>query len=220
MESFEDDLSSILRDESDADIVELLKTTIRRKTNVPSTPEIISSKPDETDLDQLEHEDMMPRQKLPVQTKNNSGASAGKLFESLNLTNLNVSFNSANMHEAKRRLEESRTQALLMKSFAYNSKEELVDDATEKKDSDTGEDHEISKAESENEQDQFEDQTPRSSNLYQSESDQDGDGNDDIAEDSPEEFEEVDQGSDNDNCSSRSASVIDDEDIPFESGIQ
>ena len=219
MESFEDDLSSILRDESDADIVELLKTTIRRKTNVPCTPEIISSKPDESDLDQLEHEDMLPRQKLPVQTKNNSGAAAGKLFESLNLTNLNVSFNSANMHEAKRRLEESRTQALLMKSFAYNSKEELVDDATEKKDSDTGEDHEESKAESENEQDQFEDQTPRSSNLYQSESDQDGDGNDDIAEDSPEEYE-ADQGSDNDNCSSRSASVIDDEDIPFESGIQ
>ena len=77
----------------------------------------------------------------------------------------------------------------------------------------------LSLAESENEQDQFEDQTPRSSNLYQSESDQDGDGNDDIAEDSPEEYE-ADQGSDNDNCSSRSASVIDDEDIPFESGIQ
>ena len=47
-------------------------------------------------------------------------------------------------------LEESRTQALLMKSFAYNSKEELVED-TEKKESDTGEDHEESKAESENE---------------------------------------------------------------------
>ena len=55
MESFEDDLSSILRDESDADIVELLKTTIRRKNNVPCTPEIISSKPDESDLDELEH---------------------------------------------------------------------------------------------------------------------------------------------------------------------
>ena len=94
---------------------------------------------------------MLPRQKLPVQTKNNSGAAAGKLFESLNLTNLNVSFNSANMHEAKRRLEESRTQALLMKSFAYNGKEEILED-TEKKESDTGEDHEESKAESENEQ--------------------------------------------------------------------
>ena len=39
IESFEDDLSSILRDESDADIVELLKTTIRHKTK-PDIPEI------------------------------------------------------------------------------------------------------------------------------------------------------------------------------------
>ena len=31
------------------------KTTIRQKTNVPCTPEIISSKPDENDLGELEH---------------------------------------------------------------------------------------------------------------------------------------------------------------------
>merc|ERR1719273_2146340 len=124
------------------DIVELLKTTIRNKSH----PDHIDHHSGKSKSKQEQPE--MPRETLPVQTK----LGGDKLFESLNLTNLNVSFNSANMHEAKRRLEESRTQALLMKSFAYNSKEELVDDATEKKDSDTGEDHEESKAESENEQ--------------------------------------------------------------------
>ena len=203
-ESFEDDLSSILRDESDMDVVELLKTTMRhKKAHVKNK----SSNQD----------DEMPRQTLPVQTKNQEG----KLFESLNLTNLNVSFNSANMHEAKRRLEESRTQALLMKSFAYNEgKEELLDDEKDEKgeedydDDNDDNDQEVSKV-SDNEQEESE-ATPRSSNLYQSESEHNDHDNNNVDEEDADEFD-ADPGTEN--CTSRSASVIDDEDIQFESEV-
>merc|ERR1719273_1092751 len=181
------------------DIVELLKTTIRNKSH----PDHIDHHSGKSKSKQEQPE--MPRETLPVQTK----LGGDKLFESLNLTNLNVSFNSANMHEAKRRLEESRTQALLMKSFAYNEgKEELLDDGGEEKegeqDEDYDDDSEVSKV-SENEQDGSE-ATPRSSNLYQSESEHNG-RNDNVNNEDADEFD-ADPGTDN--CTSRSASVIDD----------
>ena len=66
-----------------------------------------------------EEENDMPREVIPKATIN-----TGRVIDSsLNLTNLNVSFNSSSMAEAKRRLEESRTQALLVKSFAYKDNE-------------------------------------------------------------------------------------------------
>ena len=107
-EDDDDELSSLLVDESDADLVAILKSVLRKDTAPKMIIENNYASPDSD-----EDEDT-PRRKLPV-----ASTSPGKLFESLNLSNLNVSFNSSTMAEAKRRLNESRTQALLVKSFAY-----------------------------------------------------------------------------------------------------
>ena len=82
----DDSLKSLLKDESDEEIVAILKST-RQKEKHPSKPSSIVHS------------------------------------SYLNLTNLNVSFNSSNLQEAKRKLEESRTQASLVKSFAYDKNE-------------------------------------------------------------------------------------------------
>ena len=206
LESFDDDLSSILRDESDMDIVELLKTTIRNKSH----PDHIVHHSGKSKSQQEQPE--MPRETLPVQTK----LGGDKLFESLNLTNLNVSFNSANMHEAKRRLEESRTQALLLKSFAYNSKdgdETNEEEGVEEKGDENY--RKVSKlSKNDRQQEQSENSSRSSSNLYQSDSEQNNDDDEEFEADPDPAL------SDNDNCTTRSPSVVDDEDIPFESEIE
>merc|ERR1719273_1711740 len=191
------------------DIVELLKTTIRNKSH----PDHIDHHSGKSKSKQEQPE--MPRETLPVQTK----LGGDKLFDSLNLTNLNVSFNSANMHEAKRRLEESRTQALLLKSFAYNSKDEDDDTNQEgvKKDKNY---RKISKVLPENDQQQESESSSRSSNLYQSDSEQNNGRNDSVSENNDDEFDPDPALSENDNCTTRSPSVVDDEDIPFESEIE
>ena len=176
-ESFDDDLSSIFKDDSDSEVAEIVKSTMRRRKIIQSPS---SSKPKHQD-------DEVPRMKVPVATKKPGGE---LLFNSLNLTNLNVSFNSANMQEAKRRLEENRTQALLVKSFAYNDKKD-DSDHSKKESSDAEDDQEGQEI------------TPRSSNLYQSESDHPLEEEvEEVASSVPEEEE--------------SASIIDDEDIPQE----
>ena len=86
----DDSLRSLLKDESDQEIIEILRSTRKKAKELAKKPS--------TNTDAL-------------------------LTSSLNLTNLNVSFNSSNIQEAKRKLEESRTQALLVKSFAYDKNE-------------------------------------------------------------------------------------------------
>jgi len=88
LSSPDDSLKSLLKDESDQEIVEILKSTRKLEQAKPRPP------PDNC-----------------------------LLSASLNLTNLNVSFNSSNIQDAKRKLEASRTQALLVKSFAHDKNE-------------------------------------------------------------------------------------------------
>ena len=95
----DDSLKSLLKDESDEEIIEILKST-RQMAKHPSQPSKVNG-------------------------------SSSLTSASLNLTNLNVSFNSSNIQEAKRKLEESRTQALLVKSFAYDNKNETSEEAGE-----------------------------------------------------------------------------------------
>ncbi len=129
---FDDDLSSICKDESDSDIVQIVKAALRTKKDEPDRP----------------------RAKAPVAAKHPAAAiTGGGLFNSLNLTHLNVSLNSSNMQEAKRRLEENRTQALLVKSFA--AKTDDIDKESQKESSDA-------------EDDQPGQLSERSSHLYQS----------------------------------------------------
>ena len=104
----DDSLKSLLKDESDEEIIEILKST-RQMAKHPSQPSKVRS---------------------PKHANGSSLTSA-----CLNLTNLNVSFNSSNIQEAKRKLEESRTQASLVKSFAYDNKNETSEEAEEDQDS-------------------------------------------------------------------------------------
>jgi hypothetical protein len=149
-----------------------------RKKN--SLEDGIYASPSGDEDDDDEEVDQMPRQRPPVAVK-----SPGKLFESLNLTNLNVSFNSSSMAEAKRRLEESRTQALLVKSFAYNKKgggnitpkektdkDDFADLKSESSEAevDQRQQHQQQQRQQLDEEEEEEEVTPRSSNLYQTES--------------------------------------------------
>lgn len=177
---YDDDLSSIFKDESDSDVVNIVKSAMRPN----STNEKRTDRPRPAAIAVEKDDDLVPRLKLPLASRNDD------LF---NLTNLNVSFNSAKMHEAKRRLEESRTQALLVKSFAYKR------DGS-KESSDNG--SVISKRESSDaEDDQELLGTPRSSNLYQTDSDHNDDQDDDILSEAQAR-------------SNSSASVVEEEDIP------
>ena len=94
LSSPDDSLRSLLRDESDQEIVEILKRTRKSQKSAAK---------------------LQPREAVKPHP--------ALLSTSLDLSNLNVSFNSANIQEAKRKLEESRTQALLVKSFAYDKNE-------------------------------------------------------------------------------------------------
>lgn len=179
-EDHDDDLSSIFKDESDSDVVNIVKSVMRpyssRKYERPKSAKVVVKDRDD---------DQVPRLKLPLASRNDD------LF---NITNLNVSFNSAKMHEAKRRLEESRTQALLVKSFAYKN------DGS-KDSSDNG--SILSKRESSDaEDDQEMLGTPRSSNLYHTDSDHNDDDDDIVSE------------AHSISRSNSSASVVEEEDIP------
>ncbi len=138
VEDVDDDIACIiLRDESDAEVAEIIRRALGRggdEKQSRSYPRSLDDKryaSPHTDEDEEEEEDVKesrPRDKPPEAVK-----SPGKLFESLNLSNLNVSFNSSSMAEAKRRLEESRTQALLVKSFAYNQEKAKAAATTNRK---------------------------------------------------------------------------------------
>ena len=91
-ENDNDDLSLLLASESDADLVEIIKSV--RKCTKPRIQE----------SNQFPHSDKsaLKEDKRKV-SQMSQRSNAGNQLDSLNLTNLNVSFNSCNMAEAKRR---------------------------------------------------------------------------------------------------------------------
>ena len=93
LENDNDDLSLLLASESDADLVEIIKGSVRKCT-----------KPRIQESNQFPHSDKsaLKEDKRKV-SQMSQRSNAGNQLDSLNLTNLNVSFNSCNMAEAKRR---------------------------------------------------------------------------------------------------------------------
>ena len=210
-DSLDDDLSSILKDESDLDVIQIIKSTLRSPSKNPQKEVFIHEELVDDPIDKKavkkNEEENVPRKKLPVASHLNND----QLFDSLNLTNLNVSFTSANMHEAKRRLEESRTQALLVKSFAYDQDEHPQQSmANNHGHSHLNEEEEKEASEAEDDQDNHDESaalTPRSSQLYQSDSDHQDDV-DDI-----DEEEDASAVSQSERKSESSSSSVE-EDIP------
>ena len=152
-----------------------------------------------------DEQDEMPRREIPKAT-----TGPGKVLDSLNLSNLNVSFNSSSVAEAKRRLEESKKQALLVKSFAYQ------EDEKKREGSFSNVPKEATKEEFEPDQDE---DSRRSSELYQSDSDH---FEEEEEEEENEDDENVNTAKDSNSSTtstSDAASAIDDEDIPYESEL-
>ena len=158
---FDDELKSLFSD--DVDLVDIIKSSVGQRHTVAIETE--SHKEEKIE------DDDVPRDVIP-----------GRIMDSLNLTNLNVSFNSTSMAEAKRRLEESRTQALLVKSFAYKD--------SEKKNLECNNEDEGSEPEVDQDDDNAEEtieEISRSSELYQSEDD----SSNSISENNEVEDEEI-----------------------------
>ena len=84
-----DDLSLLLASESDADLVEIIKGSVRKCTKPRIQGSILLPQSDKSPLKE-------DKRKVSQMSHSNQ-------LDSLNLTNLNVSFNSCNMAEAKRR---------------------------------------------------------------------------------------------------------------------
>ena len=201
---YDDELSSLLRDESDADLVDIIKCSVRNNCNAISKPSQEYRSVDQEYRSVDDEQDEMPRREIPKAT-----TGPGKVLDSLNLSNLNVSFNSSSVAEAKRRLEESKKQALLVKSFAYQ------EDEKKREGSFSNVPKEATKEEFEPDQDE---DSRRSSELYQSDSDH----FEEEEEEENEDDENVNTAKDSNSSTtstSDAASAIDDEDIPYESEL-
>ena len=157
---FDDELKSLFSD--DVDLVDIIKSSVGQRHTVAIETE--SHKEEKIE------DDDVPRDVIP-----------GRIMDSLNLTNLNVSFNSTSMAEAKRRLEESRTQALLVKSFAYKDSEKKNLECNKEEGSEPEVDQGDDNAE------ETIDEISRSSELYQSEED----SSNSISENNEVEDEEI-----------------------------
>ena len=170
---FDDELKSLFSD--DVDLVDIIKSSVGHHERRPSATKLHNRSSQEDEID-----DDVPREVIP-RASNAGGGHPGRIMDSLNLTNLNVSFNSTNMAEAKRRLEESRTQALLVKSFAYKDSEKKNLECNKEEGSEPEVDQGDDNAE------ETIDEISRSSELYQSEED----SSNSISENNEVEDEEI-----------------------------